>query len=59
MKKTTINEAIAILQDAKNQMGGETLFCTFNCAGDKEYPTFLDTLVSIKGDDELEEIYLT
>lgn len=59
MKKTTINDAIKILEAAKKEFGGEAIFCTFNMAGDKEYPTGWDHINGFKGNEEFEEVYLT
>lgn len=59
MNKTTINDAIKILQDAANQMGGDCPFICFNAAGDKDYPTGWDSIFGIKGNEEFEEVYLT
>jgi hypothetical protein len=58
MNKTTINDAIHILQDAVKIMGGDTTFICFNGAGDKDYPTGWDTNFTIKGNKEFEEVYL-
>lgn len=58
MSKTTINDAIKLLEAAKKEFGGETIFCTFNAAGDKEYPLTWETIIGRWDDEEFEEVYL-
>lgn len=58
INKTTINDAIRILQDAARIRGGDATFVCFNGAGDKDCPTGWDTIFVVKGDQEFEEVYL-
>lgn len=58
MNKTTINDAIRILQDAAKQKGGDASFICFNGAGDMDHPTGWDVIYGFRGNQEFEEVYL-
>lgn len=59
MNKTTINDAIKILQDLKEEVGGNAVFIVFGIHGDREYPKGWNSLIRIKDNEEFEEFYLT
>lgn len=55
--KTTIDNLLFILQEAKDQHGGDAFFCIRNDDGNKIDPISVDYMVTIRGGKQWEELY--